>query len=272
MKTLKITILLFLCTFIAQAQETYKHSLSGIKKIKVYTDTSIDLKTGTSNQLILNSDAGSSEYSSHKKQYDTEHADRKKSRKDKAKGLKPLYSNGNDNTGVGLEVTKDGSTLIIKDLKSFMHRSGFKIQIPKGIDVYLNCGNLGHAKVEGITSEIEIKTNVGHIDLKNISGPATVRTNTGNITAIFSTVNQSNPISLSTATGDVDVSLANTTKANLSLKTTMGTVFTDFKFEVKKSKGLNPVGNPRKISTKLNNGGVQISLKSTTGNVYLRKK
>ncbi len=51
MKTLKITLFLFLCTFIAQAQETYKHSLSGIKKVKIYTDTSIDLKVGTSNQL-----------------------------------------------------------------------------------------------------------------------------------------------------------------------------------------------------------------------------
>ena len=70
----------------------------------------------------------------------------------------------------------------------------------------------------------------------------------------------------------MDVSIASTTKADLSLKSTMGTVFTDFDFKVEKSKGLNPIGNPRKISTKLNNGGVQISLNSTTGNVYLRKK
>lgn len=257
MKTLKITVFLFLCTFIAQAQETYKHSLSGIKKVKVYTDTSIDLKVGTTNELLI---------SGAKKGHQS------KSRKEKSKGLKALYSRGNDNTGQGLEVTKDGSTLIIKDLESFMKRSGFKIQLPKGIDVYLNAGNLGHVKVDGIRSEIEIKTNVGHINLKNISGPVTASTNTGNITATFSTINQSNPISLRTATGDVDVSLTSSTKANLSLKTTMGTVYTDFDFEVKKSKGLNPVGNPRKISTKLNNGGVKISLSSTTGNVYLRKK
>lgn len=257
MKTLKITLALLFCTIIAQAQETYNHSLSGIKKVKIYTDTSIDIKVGSSNQLAISGLKNTSQ---------------SKARKDKSKGLKALYSKGNDNTGHGLEINKEGTTLIIKDLESFMKRSGFNIQIPQGIDVYLNCGNLGHAKVDGLTSEIEIKTNVGHIDLKNISGPATVRTNTGNINAIFTRINQSNPISLSTATGDVDVSLASNTKANLSLKTTMGSVFTDFDFEIKKSKGLNPVGNPRKISTKINNGGVQISLKSTTGNVYLRKK
>lgn len=255
MKTLKITLLLFLCTFVAQAQEAYKHSLTGIKNIKVYTDTSIDLKVGNSNQLIV--------FGVNKKSSSTNK---------KSKGLKALYSKGNDNTGLGLEITKDGSTLIIKDLESFMKRNGFKIEVPDGINIYLNCGNLGHAKVNGVTSEIEIKTNVGHIQLNNISGPATVKTNTGNITAVFSKVNQSNPITLRTATGDLDVSLASNTKADLSLKSTMGTVYTDFDFKVAKSKGLNPVGNPRKISTKLNNGGVQISLISATGNVYLRKK
>jgi hypothetical protein len=257
MKAIKITVFLFLCTFVAQAQETYKHSLSGIKKVKIYTDTSIDLKVGSSNQLVIDG-------ANNSRQNNT--------RKEKSKGLKALYSKGNDNTGLGLEVTKDGSTLIIKDLESFMKRSGFKIQLPKGIDVYLNSGNLGHVKVDGITSEIEVKTNVGHINLKNVTGPATVSTNTGNITAIFSKVNQSNPISFSTATGDVDVSIASNTKANLALKTTMGTVFTDFTFKVPSSKGLKQYGNSRKISSKLNNGGVKISLKSTTGNIYLRKK
>ena len=254
MKTIKITLLLFLCSFVMNAQEIYKHSLSGIKKVKITTDTSVKVSLGNSNQLIINGSKSS------------------KKANEKAKGLKALYANGKDNTGQGFEITKDGSTLIVKDLKSFMKRSGFSIQVPKGIDVYLNCGNLGSAKVNGLHSELEIKTNVGHIELTNVTGPITAKTNTGNITAVFSTVNQSNPISMRTATGDVDVSLSSNTKANLELKTTMGTVYTDFDFKVKKSKGLSPVGNPRKISTTINNGGVEISLRSTTGNVYLRKK
>jgi hypothetical protein len=266
MKTIKITLLLFLCTFVMNAQEVYKHSLSGVKKVKIITDTSIDLKIGKSSQLVINRTKGKHDH--------YEHTDSKteNARKDKAKGLKALYSNGNDNTGQGLEIIKDGNTLIVKDLLSFMKRSGFSIEIPKGIDISLNCGSLGHAKITDVTSEIEIKTNIGHIDLKNITGPVTANTSTGNITAMFTSVNQSAPISLRTATGDVDVSLASNTKANLSIKTTMGTVFTDFDFKAPSSKGLKPVGNPRKISTELNNGGVKISLKSTTGNVYLRRK
>lgn len=266
MKTIKITLLLFLCTFVMQAQEPYKHSLVGIKKIRIITDTSIDLKIGKTNQLVIRN---SKEKNDH---YQDENNERIKSRKDKAKGLKPLYSTGNDNTGEGFEIIKDGNTLIVKDLLSFMKRSGLSILIPNGIDVSLDCGNLGGAKVTGVTSEIEIKTNVGHIDLMNISGPVTASTSTGNITVNFTMVNQSSPISLTTATGDVDVSFSSNTKANLELKSTMGTVYTDFDFKVEPSKGLNPIGNPRKISAILNNGGVQISLNSATGNVYLRKK
>lgn len=266
MKTIKITLLLFLCSFVMNAQEIYKHSLSGIKKVKISTNTSVKLSLRNSNQLVI-SNSNSSKY-----KHDKDYESRKKARNDKAKGLKALYATGNDNTGQGFEITKDGSTLIVKDLKSFMKRSGFSIQIPRGIDIYLNCGNLGNAKIEGITSELEVKTNVGHIKFNNVTGPITAKTNTGNITAVFSKVNQSNPISMRTATGDVDVSISSNTKANLELKTTMGTVYTNFDFKVEKSKGLSPIGSPRKISTKINNGGVVISLRSTTGNVYLRKK
>ena len=268
MKTIKITLLLFLCTFMVNAQEIYKHSLSGIKKVKIITNTSIELTVGNSNQLVINNAKRNKNHND----YDNDHSDRKKSRKDKSKGLKPLYANGNDNTGQGFEVIKDGNTLIVRDLKSFMKRNGFSIQLPKGMDVSLNCGNLGHAKITGITSDIEVITNVGHIELINISGPVTASTNTGQITAVFSTVNQSNPITLRSTTGDVDVSISSNTRANLELRTTMGTVYTDFDFKVKKSKGLNSISGQRKIQTKLNNGGVKISLKSTTGNVYLRKK
>ncbi len=257
MKTLKLTFVLCLCILSAQAQKAYKHSLAGIKLVKIYTNTTVNLSVGNTNELQIRSNKGNNS---------------NKNRNDKAKGLKALYADGSDNTGMGIEITKDGSTLIVKDLESFMKRSGFKMKVAKNVQVYLNCGNLGGAKINGITSEIEVKTNTGDIDLVNITGPATARTNTGNVNVKFSSVNQSNPISLSTATGDIDVSLPSSTKANLSLKSTLGSVYTDFDIKVKKSKGLSPIGNPRKINTKINNGGVLISLKSSTGNIYLRKK
>ena len=110
MKTIKITLLLFLCTFVMNAQEVYKHSLSGIKKVNIITDTSIDLKIGASSQMVINATKGKGDH------YENIDSKTLKARKDKAKGLKALYSNGNDNTGQGLEITKVGNTLIVKDL------------------------------------------------------------------------------------------------------------------------------------------------------------
>ena len=65
------------------AQEIYKHSLSGIKKVKITTDTSVQISLGSSNQLIINGSKSS------------------KKSNEKAKGLKALYASGNDNTGQG---------------------------------------------------------------------------------------------------------------------------------------------------------------------------
>lgn len=266
MKTIKLFTLLLLCTFTMNAQELYKHSLSGVKKIKIITDTGVDVSIGSTNHVTI--------HNANSEKYEPKGNNPKKDKKklDKAKGLKALYANGNDNTGKGLEVTKVGNTLTIKDLESFMKRTGFKITIPRGIDLYLDTKNLGSATVNGITNELEIKTNVGDITLTDVTGPVTAKTNTGDVNITFSKVNQSNPISIKSATGDLDISLPSNTKANLELKSTMGTVYTDFDFKVEKSKGLNPVGNPKKISTKINGGGVTISLRSTVGNVYLRKK
>ena len=99
-----------------------------------------------------------------------------------------------------------------------------------------------------------------------------VKTVYGEVEADFSKVSQQGSISINAVYGLVDVSLPSNTKANLELKSTMGTVFTNFDFKIPSSKGLKQYGNSRKIDTKLNNGGVKISLSSSTGNVYLRKK
>jgi hypothetical protein len=51
----------------------------------------------------------------------------------------------------------------------------------------------------------------------------------------------------------------------------MGTIYTDFDLEIPRKDGMKRIGAVRKIETKLNSGGVNISLRSSTGDVYLRK-
>jgi DUF4097 and DUF4098 domain-containing protein YvlB len=171
-----------------------------------------------------------------------------------------------------MSIEQEGTVLRIKDLKSWMQRKGLQIVLPKNMDIHLDCGNLGSAVLRGFSSEIEVNTNVGRIVLKDVTGPITAHTSTGTIDVDFSSVSQSSPITLSSSTGIVDVSLPANTKANLELHSNMGTIYTDFDLQQPSKDGMKVVGATRKIQSKLNNGGVKIVLRSSTGNVYLRKQ
>ena len=183
-----------------------------------------------------------------------------------------MYSGGTDNTGFGMSIEQEGDVLRIRDLKSWMQRSGLQITLPKNMDIHLDCGNMGSAYLEGFSSEIEVNTNIGGIKLKDVTGPITAHTSTGAVDVVFKNVDQSSPISLSSSTGVVDVSLPTNTKADLELRSSMGTVYTDFDLQMPREDGMKVVGNNRKVVSKLNGGGVKIVLRSSTGNVYLRKQ
>ncbi len=276
MKTIKIIALIFLCTITAKAQENFKYSLTGIKKVNIYTNTSVKLIVGSSNELIMGK---YDDYKDHHNNLDGDHEegdndhDNHNKKGDRSKGLTAIYANGKDNTGYGLQIEKEGDVLKIRDLKSFMQRHGFTITLPKDIDVSLNCGSMGGAKIIGFSSDIEIRTSIGQIELVDVTGPITANSSVGSIDVIFVHVNQNAPITIMTSTGDVDVSLPQNTKANLVLKSSMGTVFTNFDLKTPPRKdGMKKVGANRSIVSKLNDGGVNIRLSSNMGNVYLRKK
>lgn len=266
-RTVNLFTLLFLSYFIANAQEEFKKPLSGIKQIKIEANTDVTLIVGNTNELVLSFAPGKDE-DGIRGFYSTENQEEKK---EKIKGLKPIYAGGVDNTGIGFLVEQEGDVLRLKDLKPFIQRENIILKLPKNIDVYLDCGSLGNAHIDGFSSEIVVNTNVGEIELVNVTGPITAHSSTGDINVTFTTVAQKTPISITTATADIDVSLPASSKADLELKTTMGTVYTDFDLEIPREDGLKTVGAKRKIESKLNSGGVKIVLQSSTGNVYLRK-
>ncbi len=279
MKTIKIIALIFLCTITAKAQENFRYSLSGIKKVNIYTNTSVKLIVGSSNELIMGKyDGYKGNHNDHdgdheEGDYDNDNNHDHKKKTDRSKGLTAIYANGKDNTGYGLQIEKEGDVLKIRDLKSFMQRDGFTITLPKNIDISLNCGSMGGAKIIGFSSDIEIRTSIGQIELIDVTGPITANSSVGSIDVIFVHVNQNAPITIMTSTGDVDVSLPQNTKANLVLKSSMGTVFTNFDLKTPPRKdGMRVPDASRSIVSKLNDGGVNIRLSSNMGNVYLRKK
>ncbi len=194
---------------------------------------------------------------------------------ERAKGLRPINSIGlEDNTGVGLSVSDSGNVVEVQQVVNQHHNDGrYKVRVPANVKIQIsNRGVHGNdIDISNLQNEIEVSTLHNSISLENISGPTLVNSVHGSITADFSAVRPDNPVSIISVHNDVDVALPADTKANLTLASQYGTIYTDMDLEYQKASG-----NMRKISSTiegtLNGGGTAIVLKSNHNNVYLRKK
>lgn len=270
-KTSILCMLLMLIGSVGMAQKEFKKSLSGISRIEIETNTSIFIKKGVSNEFIIREGCSNCK-SEEEEETGSTWNDKDSSIDEKAKGLTPIYAGGEDNTGVGMYMEKDGESLRINDLKSFYNRRGLTISVPASVALKINCGNLGNVKIENLSNELEINTNIGYIKLNNVTGPITAHSTTGNIDVVFSSVNQTAPISISSSTGMIDISLPSNTKASVELNSTMGSVYSNFNLIKPREDGLKTIGGQKAITGDINNGGVKMSLKASVGNIYLRKK
>lgn len=192
---------------------------------------------------------------------------------ERAKGLKPINAMGlTDNTGIGLSTKKEGNTTFVYQVARNQDAK-YTVKVPKGVMVkYKNSSIHGddfYAK--NIITEMEIKTHGGDIKLSNITGPVTANTVHGNIELSFTNLNQKLPSSIASVHGDVDVAFPSAAKAALSIGTNWGEVYSDLDLEVENQDGMKVYG-AKKIKGTLNGGGVNISVSSTHGNVYLRKQ
>jgi hypothetical protein len=265
----KIILLFIFCSSVAFAQEnSFKKLLNGVDKVRIVCDTDVTVITGNSSELVLSE--GRMVKDETNQTYTWTTLERRENIR--AKGLRPVYPGGDDTTdGMGFNISSEGGVLTIKDLKSHFQRHDIKLVLPANMDVDIEVVNLGSVQVEGMTSEVEVKTNTGRVNLFDVEGPITAHTATGTITVVFDKVSQSAPITLTSATGEIDVAIPENTKATLNLDTNR-TIYTNFDFKAPSKKGLPNQSGLKKLEQELNGGGVKIKLKSAMGNIYLRKK
>lgn len=256
----------FLFSALNAQQSDYTHNLKGIKKVHIETNVNVKV-IAQGSRLKL-----SEKTSSHKHYHSRDCNNCGKKKKEKMKGLTAIYPGGKDDTnGLGFNVETENNILIIRDLKTYFQRNQLVISIPKSMPFLINAGSLGNIKLDGFTSDVEAETRTGNIIMNNVTGPIIAHTNTGEINISFSKVNQNSPISIRSSTGEIDVTLPSTTKASLDIKTN-AMVYTNFDIKTPKREGLRNVSGTKRIYSDINNGGVKIKLKSSMGNIYLRKK
>ena len=191
----------------------------------------------------------------------------------RAKGLKPLYNNATDNTGIGLMLEEGNGEMTIRQAQS---KSGeYVLRVPKGMNLkFQERAWMGRSDltIRNMSGEIEIETKNSDIILQGITGPVTAGTTSGDIEIIFSSLSQKGPTTLTNISGYIDVTMPGNTKANLLLKNITGEIYSNLELATKEKDGLQQVGGQRNVEAMLNNGGVELMVKNISGDIFLRKQ
>ena len=191
---------------------------------------------------------------------------------EKAKGLKPLSGGAPENTGIGLSISQEGNTINLSGAHREADDAEYKINVPKNLKVKLNYNSwqAGDVKIEGMANEVEAKSQVGDLLFVDVTGPIVAHTLSSDLEVTFTSLNQVSPSSISSTSGDIDVTIPESTKGTFKMSTVSGGIYTDLDFD------LGEDANKRRImgqsaTGRLNGGGVDISLKSVSGDIYIRK-
>lgn len=189
---------------------------------------------------------------------------------ERAKGLKPIYPAGTDNTGMGLSVEKEGNIVKITCLLPFTRHAEFSLRIPENlaVEVESSCEYNNNVTVTGVKNEIVIKT-CHSIDLKNITGPVVLSSISGDINVSFASTVSDRQSSINAISGDVDITLPAKTPVSIDMSTINGGFFSDFDI-TDTEKNMKRIGGSN-LNFKLNGGGFKFDVITVTGNVYLRK-
>lgn len=162
---------------------------------------------------------------------------------ERAKGLMMINSSGySDNTGLGISVSENTQEVVVKSA-SKKPLGLIKIKVPQGLKISMLENNSrfiistatksdpGEIVLRNLKNEIEISVYHSKIKLENNTGPMNIKTVSGPIEASFDGEIKG-PISLTSVTDYVDVTLPNSTKANLEMATGAGKIYAAREFNI----------------------------------------
>ncbi|MBN9380187.1 MAG: hypothetical protein J0H74_05450 [Chitinophagaceae bacterium] len=190
---------------------------------------------------------------------------------ERAKGLKPVYSGGPDNTGIGLNMERTGNQITIICLLPFNKGAEYRIKVPDNLYLKITSGCEYHNGVSISNMKNEVEVNIcSAISVKNSTGPLVLSTINGGVDVVFNEISKDKPSSIATINGEIDVTLPAKSAVNLEMRNIQGGMYSDFDLFTD-DKQMKRVGGGA-INTRLNGGGVDLKMTNINGNIYLRKK
>jgi DUF4097 and DUF4098 domain-containing protein YvlB len=182
----------------------------------------------------------------------------------------------------GLTVEEENNEVNI-NTESYMHPIDVTISVPAHTSLKLRAVNDGDIVVTGVEGELDVDDVNGSVTLNNISGSAVAHALNGHLYATFVRVDPQKAMAFSSLNGDIDVTFPADLKANVSIRSDQGDVFSDFDVQLKAAAaqpevedgrghgGKYRVKIDRTVHGTINGGGPEIQFRNFQGKIYIRK-
>jgi DUF4097 and DUF4098 domain-containing protein YvlB len=182
----------------------------------------------------------------------------------------------------GLSVEEENNEVNI-NTESYMHPIDVTVSVPAHTSLKLRAVNDGDIVVTGVDGELDVDDVNGSVTLNNISGSAVAHALNGHLHATFTKVDPQKAMAFSSLNGDIDVTFPADLKANVSIRSDQGDVFSDFDVQLKAASSQPVVedgrGHGGKYRVKIdktvhgtiNGGGPEIQFRNFQGQIYIRK-
>lgn len=184
-------------------------------------------------------------------------------------------------SSTGLSVEEENNEVRI-NTDSLGRPIDLTISVPVHTSLKVSAVNSGDIVVTGVDGELDVNDVNGSVTLNNVSGSAIAHALNGRVLVTFNHINQK-PMAFSSLNGDIDVTFPADLKANLSLKSDRGEIFSDFDVQVQASAPQQTVEDGRSHGGKyrvqidkavhgtIGGGGPEMQFTNFNGSIYIRK-
>jgi Putative adhesin len=185
-------------------------------------------------------------------------------------------------TSTGLNIEAENNQVRIST-DSYQRTVDLTITVPTHTSLSLKTVNDGNILVSGVDGELDVDDINGDVDLKNVGGSVVAHALNGHVVVSLNRLDPQKPMAFSSLNGDIDVTFPPDLKANVSMRTDNGEVYSDFDVKLQANSPQQTVEDGRANGGKyrvkieknvhgtINGGGQEIQFKNFNGNIYLRK-
>jgi len=182
----------------------------------------------------------------------------------------------------GLAVEEDNNDVRIST-DSYARAIDLTISVPVHTSLKLSAVNDGDIVVTGVDGEMDVNDTNGSVTLNRISGNCVAHALNGRVLVTFLRVNPDKPMAFSSLNGDIDVTLPPEIKANVTIRSDRGDVFSDFDVQLQTAAPQQTVEDSRghggkyrvkidkSVHGSINGGGPEYQFTNFQGSIYIRK-